>query len=126
EGFGKQRCFDEEFVGRCGAKNQEPAVEGAPFQPQPPLFNEINGSDFIVLPKQDFVSGERPSFKRVLVERKHRYIPTSVNVMPSQTGRTVRQALPVTTGSPAARHSGRPSCKRRTLKPRARSAATAS
>jgi hypothetical protein len=38
----------------------------------------------------------------------------------------VAQALPVTIGSPAARHSGRPSSNRRTLKPRARSAATAS
>jgi hypothetical protein len=38
----------------------------------------------------------------------------------------VGYALPVTTGSPAARHSGRPSSNRRTLKPRPRSAATAS
>jgi hypothetical protein len=38
----------------------------------------------------------------------------------------VAQAPPVTIGSPAARHSGRPSSNRRTLKPRARSAATAS
>jgi hypothetical protein len=41
-------------------------------------------------------------------------------------GALSRQAPPVTIGSPAARHSGRPSCNRRTLKPRARSAATAS
>src|SRR5262249_48365603 len=33
----------------------------------------------------------------------------------------LRQALPVTIGNPAARHSGRPSSSRRALKPRARS-----
>ncbi len=38
----------------------------------------------------------------------------------------VGYALPVATGSPAARHSGRPSCNRRTLKPRARNCAIAS
>lgn len=36
------------------------------------------------------------------------------------------QALPATTGSPAARHSGRPSSKRRMLNPRSRKSATAS
>ena len=34
--------------------------------------------------------------------------------------------FPATTGNPAARHSGRPSIKRRALKPRARSITTAS
>ena len=84
ENFGKQRCFDEEFVGWCRAKDQQPAVEGPPFQPQPPLFDELNGSDFITLPKQELVSAERSSFKGVLVERQHGYIP--LTVVPAKAG----------------------------------------
>jgi len=85
ENFGKQRCFDKEFVGWCRAKDQQPAVEGTPFQPQPPLFNEINGPDFITLPKQQLVSAKRSSFKQFLIERQHSYVSTAVNMMPSQT-----------------------------------------
>jgi hypothetical protein len=51
EDIGKERRFDKELARRCGAEEQQSTVEGAPFQPQPPLFNEINGSYFIALPK---------------------------------------------------------------------------
>ena len=38
-------------------------AEGAPFQPQPPLFDEINCRDLVALPKQQLVSSERPPLK---------------------------------------------------------------
>src|SRR5262249_56908162 len=65
------RRFDEELARGCGAEEQQSTVEGAPFQPQPSFFNEINGSHSIALPEKHFVSGERSSFKRILVERQH-------------------------------------------------------
>src|SRR5215472_13560657 len=76
EGVGKERRCDEELARGCGAEEQQSTVEGAPFQPQSPFFNEINGSHFIALPKQHPVSSERSPFKRVLVERKHTHIRT--------------------------------------------------
>src|SRR5438105_2643216 len=77
ESIGKERRCDEEFARGCGAEEQQPTVEGAPFQPQPPLFDEINGSQLIALPKQLLASSERSSFKRVLAERQHTHIQTS-------------------------------------------------
>src|SRR5215510_6186364 len=71
EGIGKERRFDEELARGCGAEEQQSAVEGAPFEPQPPFFDEINSSDFITLPKQHLVSSERSPFERVLVEGQH-------------------------------------------------------
>jgi hypothetical protein len=57
-------------------------------------------------------------------------IVCSERVPPRRGGRkrnlAADQLLPLITGRPAARHSGNPSSSRRTLKPRARSAATAS
>src|SRR5262245_12662309 len=76
EGIGKERRCDEELARGCGAEEQQSTVEGAPLQPQPPFFNEINGSHFIALPKQHLVSSKRSSFKRVLVERQHIHIRT--------------------------------------------------
>src|SRR5262245_31657363 len=76
EGIGKERRCDEELARGRGTEEQQSAVEGAPFQPQPPFFNEINGSHFIALPKQHLVSSERSPLKRVLVERQHTHIRT--------------------------------------------------
>jgi hypothetical protein len=76
EGIGKERRFDKELARGCGTEEQQSTVEGAPFQPQPPFFNEINGSHAIALPKQYLVSSERSSFKRLLVEGEHTYIET--------------------------------------------------
>jgi hypothetical protein len=58
EDIGKERRFDEELARRCSAEEQQSTVEGAPFQPQPPFFNEINGGHSVALPKQHLVSGE--------------------------------------------------------------------
>src|SRR6516162_5810315 len=77
ECIGKERRCDEELAHGCGAEEQQSTVEGTPFQPQPPFFNEINGSHLIALPKQHLVSSERSLFKRVLVERQHTHIQTS-------------------------------------------------
>jgi hypothetical protein len=71
EGIGKERRFDEELARGRGAEEQQSAVEGAPFEPQPPFFNEINGGHFVALPKQHLVSRERSPFKRGLVEGEH-------------------------------------------------------
>src|SRR6516164_7074930 len=77
EGIGKERRCDEELARGRGDEEQQSTVEGAPFQPQPPFFSEINGGHFIALPKRHLVSSERSPFKRVLVERQHRHIQTS-------------------------------------------------
>src|SRR6516162_1593906 len=77
ECIGKERRCDEELAHGCGAEEQQSTVEGAPFQPQPPFFNEINGGHFIALPKQHLVSSERSPFKRVLVEGQHAHIQAS-------------------------------------------------
>src|SRR6516164_3552531 len=77
EGIGKERRCDEELARGRGDEEQQSTVEGAPFQPQPPFFNEINGGHSIALPKQHLVSSERSLFKRVLVERQHTHIKTS-------------------------------------------------
>src|SRR5262249_36607828 len=76
EGTGKEPRCDEERARGCGAEEQQSAVEGAPFQPQPPFFNEINGGHFIALPKQHLVSSERSPLERVLVEGQHAHIQT--------------------------------------------------
>src|SRR5262249_16682252 len=76
EGIGKERRSAKQLASGRGAEEQQSTVEGAPFQPQPPFFDEINGSHFIALPKQHLVSSERSSFKRVLVERQHTHIRT--------------------------------------------------
>src|SRR6266852_7007917 len=102
------RVGRDDFTSECGHSSAQSACPLCAAA----TTGHIGGPDFIALPKQDFVSSERSSFKRVLVERQH-------------TNQTSIQAPPVTIGSPAARHSGRPSSNRRTLKPRARSAATA-
>src|SRR6516164_4476710 len=77
ERIGKERRCDEELARGRGAEEQQSTVEGAPLQPQPPFFNEINGGHFIALSKQHLVSSERSLFKRVLVERQHTHIQTS-------------------------------------------------
>jgi hypothetical protein len=76
EGIGKERRFNEELARGGSTEEQQPAVEGAPFEPQPPFFNEINGGHFVALPKQYLVSRERSSFKRILVEGQHAHIQT--------------------------------------------------
>src|SRR5215471_12004582 len=76
KGIGEERGCDEELARGRGTEEQQSTVEGAPFQPQPPFFNEINGSHFIALPKQHLVSSERSPLKRVLVERQHTHIRT--------------------------------------------------
>jgi hypothetical protein len=34
-----------------GSDDQRPTVEGPPFQPQPPRFDEIDNSDLVALPE---------------------------------------------------------------------------
>src|SRR5262245_66642737 len=76
EGIGKERRFDKELTRGGSTEEQQSAVEGAPFEPQSPFFDEINGGHFIALPKQHLVSRERTSFKRLLVEGQHTHIQT--------------------------------------------------
>src|SRR5215471_19908435 len=62
KGIGEERGCDEELARGRGTEEQQSTVEGAPFQPQPPFFNEINGSHFVALPNNtSFRASDRRS-----------------------------------------------------------------
>jgi hypothetical protein len=56
ENLGKQRGFDKELAGRACPENRRSSVKRSPIQPKPPLFDEINGLDFVALPEKVFIS----------------------------------------------------------------------
>lgn len=64
-------AFDEERVGRSRAKNQHPAVERPPLQPQSSGLDKVDRADLVALLEQHLVSRERSPFKRLFVERQH-------------------------------------------------------
>ena len=60
--------LNEEPAGGSGAKDQCPAVERSPIQPQASGFNKIDCSDFIALLEKHLVSSKCSSLKRLWVE----------------------------------------------------------